>query len=262
MSGQEQDAVEISRDGAVGIMRLNQPESLNAFSQAIKDGLSRGVFEFLDDSAVRAILITGTGRAFCAGGDLRTMAGLTTVGMRARMSATHHWLKPLLEDEKPIVTAVNGIAIGAGLSLALVGDIVCASTKATFRAGFLGIGAAPDLGLAYTLPRAIGMARAKDMILTNREIGVDEASSIGLIARIFEDAALFEKSLEVAKTLAEGPPIAIGLAKGLLRHGSDMSLDLFLDVESFAQSVAFTSEDFREGLAAFREKRRPQFPGK
>lgn len=127
---------------------------------------------------------------------------------------------------------------------------------------FSGLARHPNLGLAYTLPRAIGMARAKDMILTNREIGVDEASSIGLIARIFEDAALFEKSLEVAKTLAEGPPIAIGLAKGLLRHGSDMSLDLFLDVESFAQSVAFTSEDFREGLAAFREKRRPQFPGK
>ncbi|MGP0060602.1 MAG: enoyl-CoA hydratase/isomerase family protein [Beijerinckiaceae bacterium] len=262
MSGEKQEAVVISRDGAVGIMRLNRPESLNAFSFAIKDGLARGVFEFLEDPAVRAILITGTGRGFCAGGDLRTMDGLTTVGTRARVRAVHDWLKPLLEGDKPIVTAVNGLAVGAGLSLALVGDIVCASQKATFRAGFLGIGASPDLGLAYTLPRAIGMARAKDLVLTNRDVNVEEALSIGLIARVFEDAALFEKSLEVARTLAEGPPVAIGLAKGLLRHGLEMSLEAFLDAEAFAQSVAFTSEDFCEGLAAFREKRRPRFPGK
>jgi 2-(1,2-epoxy-1,2-dihydrophenyl)acetyl-CoA isomerase len=259
---ESQEPVVISRDGAVGIMRLNQPESLNAFSQEIKDGLGRGIFEFLEDPAIRAILITGTGRAFCAGGDLRTMDGLTTVAVRTRMRSTHRWLAPLLEGEKPVVTAINGLAVGAGLSLALVGDVVCASTKASFRAGFLGIGASPDLGLAYTLPRAIGMARAKDLILTNRDIDIEEALSIGLVARVFEDSALFAKSFEVAKSLAEGPPVAIGLAKRLLRHGADMSLEAFLDAESFAQSVAFTSEDFREGRVAFREKRRPRFAGK
>jgi len=257
-----QRAVEISRDGPIGILRMNQPESLNAFSQAIKDGLGQGIFEFLADPGVRVIVLTGTGRAFCAGGDLRTMDGLTSVATRARMRATHHWLKPLLDAEKPVVTAVNGLAVGAGLSLALTGDVVCASSKAKFKVGFLAIGAAPDLGLAYTLPRAVGMARAKDLILTNREVEALEALNIGLIARIFDDDVLIERSLEVARAIAEGPPVAVGLAKRLLRQGVDASLEGFLDAEAFAQSVAFTSEDFREGLAAFREKRRARFTGK
>lgn len=257
-----QSAVVMSRDGAVGILRMNQPDKLNAFSQAIKDGLAKGIGEFLAEPAIRAILLTGTGRAFCAGGDLRTMDGLTSVAMRARMRTTHHWLKQLLDAEKPVVTAVNGLAVGAGLSLALVGDIVCASAKAKFKAGFLGIGASPDLALAYTLPRAVGMARARDLILTNREIGIDEALQIGLIARVFDDDVLFDKSLEVARALTEGPPIAIGLAKRLLRHSLEAPLESFLDAEAFAQSVAFTSEDFREGLAAFHEKRRAKFPGR
>ena len=255
-------SVEISRDGQVGILRMNEPQSLNAFSQAIKDGLAGGIAAFLADPEVRAILLTGTGRAFCAGGDLRTMDGLTSVATRARMRATHHWLKPWLDAEKPIVTAVNGLAVGAGLSLALTGDVICASAKARFKVGFLGIGAAPDLGLAYTLPRAIGMARAKDLILTNRDVDADEALAMGLIARIFDDDELVEKSLAVARSLAEGPPVATGLAKRLIRHGADATLDSFLDAEAFAQSIAFTSEDFREGLAAFREKRRARFPGK
>lgn len=255
-------AVEISRDGAVGILRMNQPEKLNAFSQAIKDGLASGIAEFLADPVIRAIVLTGTGRAFCAGGDLRTMDGLTSVAMRARMRATHHWLKQLLDAEKPIVTVVNGLAVGAGLSLALTGDVICASAKAKFKAGFLGIGASPDLGLAYTLPRAIGMARAKDLILTNRDVDIEEALEIGLVARVFDDEVLFDKSLEIAQGLAAGPPIAIGLAKRLLNHAPTASLEGFLDAEAFAQSVAFTSDDFREGLAAFREKRRARFPGR
>lgn len=262
MTSENQQAVEVTRDGGVGILRLNEPRSLNALSQAMKDGLEKGIFELLAEPAIRAILITGNGRAFCAGGDLRTMDGLTTVAMRKRMAKTHFWLKPLLESEKPVVTAINGIAAGAGLSLALTGDIVCAAASASFRGGFLGIGAAPDLGLAYTLPRAVGMARARDLILTNRSVGVEEALTIGLIARVFDDEVLFEKSLELAKRLAEGPPVAIGLAKGLLRHSYELSLEGFLDAEAFAQSVAFTSEDFREGLSAFREKRRPHFLGK
>jgi 2-(1,2-epoxy-1,2-dihydrophenyl)acetyl-CoA isomerase len=257
-----QNGVAISREGAVGILRMSQPEKLNAFSQAIKDGLAAGTTEFLADPAIRAIVITGTGRAFCAGGDLRTMDGLTSVATRARMRATYHWLRPLLDAEKPIVTAVNGLAVGAGLSLALLGDVICASTKAIFKVGFLGIGAAPDLGLAYTLPRAVGMARARDLILTNREVEIDEALAIGLVTRVFDDDALFDKSLEIARLLADGPPVATGLAKRLLRQGSDGSLESFLDAEAFAQSVAFTSEDFREGLTAFREKRLPRFPGK
>jgi 2-(1,2-epoxy-1,2-dihydrophenyl)acetyl-CoA isomerase len=262
MAEATQDAVVISRDGGVGIMRLNQPDSMNAFSQAVKDGLAKGVFEFLADPAIRAIVITGTGRAFCAGGDLRTMDGMTSVAMRARMRATHHWLKPLLDAEKPVVTAINGLAVGAGLSLALTGDVVCASSKAKFKVGFLGIGAAPDLALAYTLPRAVGTVRAREMILTNREIAVEEALAMGLVARVFDDGTLFEQSLDVARSLAEGPSLAIGLTKRLLRHSLDTTLDSFLDSEAFAQSVAFTSEDFREGIAAFREKRRPRFAGK
>src|SRR6266571_3355472 len=153
----------LTREGAVAIFTLNEPRTLNALSPAIKAGIEHELLPLLSDPEVRAIVITGEGRAFCAGGDIRAMDEHRGVAVRERMRKSHRWLAALLSTEKPVVTAINGVAAGAGFSLALTGDIVVAARTARFKAGFPGIGAVPDLGLAYTLPRAVGMLRAKDI---------------------------------------------------------------------------------------------------
>lgn len=137
-----------TREGAVAVLRLNEPESLNALSAGIKDGLAAAIPRAIADPGVRSILLPGTGRAFCSGGDIRTMVNPRPVEVRARVRRSHEWLLPLIQSDKAVVIALNGIAAGAGFSLALAGDIIVASQHASFRAGFPGIGAVPDLGLA------------------------------------------------------------------------------------------------------------------
>jgi 2-(1,2-epoxy-1,2-dihydrophenyl)acetyl-CoA isomerase len=253
-------AVVSERDGPVAILRLNEPETLNALSPAIKAGLKATVLAALDDPAVRVIVLTGEGRAFCAGGDIRAMDERRPVVVRARLQALHRWLAALLTTEKPVVTAVNGVAAGAGLSLALTGDIVCAAHTARFKAGFPGIGAVPDLAVAYTLPRAVGLKRAADILLTNRDVTAEEALAMGLVSRLFAAEELMAGVLEIAHQLARGP-LSLGLTKRLLQGAFQQPLETFLEAEALAQATAFGSEDFAEGVAAFRGKRKPTFGG-
>lgn len=254
-------SVMVERDDGVGIIRLNEPATLNALSAGIKAGMAAAVADLLPDRSVRAILITGEGRAFCAGGDIRSMNEHQTVAVRRRMQVSHDWLGKLLSCEKPIVTAVNGVAAGAGFSIALVGDVVCAADNARFKAGFPGIGAVPDLAIAYALPRAVGALRAKDILLTNREIPASEALMLGIASRIVPADELQVEALAVAKALAKGPSIAFGLTKRLIARAYELPLEAFLEQEAFAQMTAFGSDDFKEGVAAFQAKRKPEFRG-
>jgi 2-(1,2-epoxy-1,2-dihydrophenyl)acetyl-CoA isomerase len=262
MTGEDRGSVVVERDGPVATLRLNEPQTLNALSASIKAGLAAAVDEVLDDPEIRVIVLTGTGRAFCAGGDIRAMSDRQPVSVRTRMKAAHDWLYPLLATEKPIVAAVNGVAAGAGFSLALAGDIIVASEDARFKAGFPGLGAAPDLGLAYTLPRAIGLNRAKDILMTNRDVPAAEALAIGLVARLVPAADVMATALTLARELAEAPGVSLGLTKLLLRRGAELSLDAFLGVEGLSQAVAFASDDFAEGVAAFQGKRKATFQGR
>lgn len=258
-----EQSVVVTMEGQVAILRLNDPKSMNALSAGVREGLTREVHRLLDDPKVRCLLFTGTDGAFCAGGDIRSMDDRRPTDTRARMHRHYGgWAARLLKAEKPVVMAVNGAAAGAGVSLALMGDIIIASRTAYFTTAFSRLGVVPDLGLVATLPRAIGMARARDMLLTSRKVPADEALQMGLVARLTEPDELMPAALEAAQALANGPTTSLGLIKRLLQRAYDHSIDEFLEAEGFAQAVAMTTEDFEEGLAAFKAKRKPQFKGK
>lgn len=256
-------SVVITIEGQVAIVRLNEPKSMNALSAGIREILTPEIPRLLDDPAVRCLVFTGTGAAFCAGGDIRNMDDRRATDTRARMHRHYKgWVGRLLKAEKPVVMAVNGAAAGAGVSLALMGDILIASREAYFTTAFVRLGAMPDLGLVATLPRAIGMARARDMLLTGRKVPAEEALQMGLVARVVESGQLMPTALEAAHALAGGPTMTLGLIKRLLQRAYDPSMDEYLEAEGFAQAMAMSTDDFREGVAAFREKRRPKFQGR
>lgn len=252
------EAVLFERHEDVVVIRLNSPAKRNALEPRVKEKLKTGIPELLDDRTVRCLVITGTGDAFCAGGDINDMGERDAPSVRNRMQTTHSWAKRLLTAEKPIVAAVNGAAAGAGFGLALLCDIVLVSDKAYFRAAFPGIGASPDLGIAFTLPRAIGFSRAKDILLTNRRIEAAEAEALGIANRMVPAANLTEETMKVAKQLAAGPATSFGLTKRLLNNAYG-TVDEFFAAEAFSQAVAFGSREFAEGVDAFLQKRKPDF---
>lgn len=255
------DAVVVERRGRVALVRLARPERMNCLDPEIRAGLAAAVPALVGDAGVGAVVITGSAEAFCAGGDLSSMDDRRTPSVRARLRSAHAWVRLLVESDTPVITAVNGAAVGAGFALALLGDFAILSEKAYFRAGFPAVGAAPDLGLGWTLPRAVGAPRAREILLTNRRVDAAEAVAIGLAVRAVPHAALEEEATAVAAALAAGPATAHALAKGLVRQAGEGSFAAFLDAEAAAQAVAFASADFGEGVAAFHDKRKPVFGG-
>jgi 2-(1,2-epoxy-1,2-dihydrophenyl)acetyl-CoA isomerase len=252
------EAIELERKGRVALLRLNRPKNLNALGPEIKAGLASQIPALMDDEGVGCIVITGVAEAFCAGGDLANMSDRGAPSVRERLKAGHAWTHRLLTGETPVVAAVNGVAAGAGFSLAMMCDIVLVAETAYFKPGFSGVGAVPDLGLALTLPRAVGMARAREILLTNRRVEAAEAVAIGLAARACPPADLMAEALKVAEQIAAGPRPALALTKLLLNEAYG-SIERFLFEESMAQAVAFGSADFAEGVDAFLGKRRAQF---
>jgi len=251
----ETDAVIVEHHDDVALVRLNRPRTRNALDPDIKAGLETSIPALMKDGAVRCLVITGTEDAFC---DISNMDERHAPAIRARMHRTYAWAKCILTGEKPMVAAVNGAAAGAGFSLALLCDIAVVSDKAFFRAAFPGLGAAPDLGLALTLPRSIGTARAKDILLTNRRIEATEAVALGIAKRMVPAAALLDDALQLAKELAAGPATSFGLTKMLLNNAYG-PIDDFFSTEAMAQAVAFGSREFAEGVSAFLGKRKPDF---
>jgi 2-(1,2-epoxy-1,2-dihydrophenyl)acetyl-CoA isomerase len=255
-------AVEVERHGGVAVLRLNEPKTMNALSPTIKVGMETGVAKVLADASVRCIVLTGAGKAFCAGGDIRAMQdpeGRKAPAIRRRMREAHTWTRALLDCDIPVIAAVNGAAVGGGLALALLADIVLASREAYFMSGYSKLGALPDLGLLQTLPWAIGSLRAKEMILLNRRYSAEEAVAIGLANRAVAPEALMEEALAAAREIAEGPAPMLSMSKVLMKRAYESSVEEFFEREAIGQAIPFGSSEFAEGVEAFLGKRKARF---
>lgn len=252
----------LQQDEGLAILRLNRPERLNALSAGILHRLEVEVPRLMAAPEVRAILITGTGRGFCAGGDVGGMGGPSDPeAALAGMRTFHGWLTLLRCSEKLVITAVNGAAAGGGFGLAMIGDLVVASEAAFFKAAFTSLGAAADYGLGYTLPRAVGGVRAAEILFSDRRVTPREALDIGMISRVFPAETFAADALEFARGMARTPRGA-QLTKRLLRFGEADAFARYLEAEAQAQAETFQSRDFREGVAAFRENRTAVFEGR
>jgi 2-(1,2-epoxy-1,2-dihydrophenyl)acetyl-CoA isomerase len=252
--------VEVTRDGAVQTITLNRPDVINAFNRAMHAGL-RAALKDAADPEVRAVVITGAGRGFCAGQDLSEFQELPDV--REALHATYHPnVLAIRALEKPVIAAVKGACAGAGLSLACACDIRIAAADAAFVPGFAGIGLIPDAGGTHFIHRLLGASRAFEWMSSNRRLNAAEALEWGLVSEVVETDALQSRAAEYAATLAAGPTRAIGMTKRLFDHAETASLEEQLEMEAQLQSVATQSDDFREGVAAFVEKRPAKFSGR
>jgi 2-(1,2-epoxy-1,2-dihydrophenyl)acetyl-CoA isomerase len=252
--------VEVSREGAVQTITLNRPEVLNAFNRAVYEGL-RDALEEADDPAVRAVVLTGAGRGFSAGQDLTEFGGAGDLGRTLR-ETYHPNVLAIRRLEKPVIAAVNGVCAGAGLSLACVCDLRIAADNASFVPGFIGIGLIPDAGGTYFLNRLLGASRAFEWMSSNRRLTAAEAHAWGLVSEVVEADRLQSRVAAVAAHYASLPTRGIGLTKRLFDHASTATLEEQLEREAELQVEAAQTEDFREGVAAFLEKRAPKFSGR
>ncbi len=254
------------KEGSVGIVTLNRPEKKNAFSFEMIHGLLDYFSKAELDDSIRSIVMTGTGRSFCSGADLSGRGGRkdvdTPVGMKISALAYGRVFFAMATLEKPIITAVNGLAAGAGLSIALGGDIVVASEGSKFIQVFVRRGLHPDAGSCFILPRLIGLARAKEMMLFGEDLPAEEALKIGLINRVVPEEKLMEEAMVLAKRLASGPTRAIGMMKKLINRSFELDIQSVLDFEAAFQAILISSEDVQEGISAFLEKRTPEFKGR
>jgi len=252
--------VEVARAGAVQTITLSRPEKLNAFTRTLHEELRVALVDARDPD-VRAVVITGAGRGFCAGQDLGEFGEMPDVG--AGLRATYHPnVLAIRALEKPVIAAVNGVCAGAGLSLACACDVRIAADSAFFVPGFVGIGLVPDSGGTYFVHRLLGPARAFEWMTSNRRLSAGDALDWGLLSEVVEADGFSARIAEYAAACAAGPTRAIGMTKRLFDHADTATLGEQLELEAQLQAAATEGEDFREGLAAFSEKREPRFSGR
>jgi 2-(1,2-epoxy-1,2-dihydrophenyl)acetyl-CoA isomerase len=257
------DLLETIEDG-IATLTLNRPEALNALSMDIRMGLLNALDRFADDSNVRCIIITGAGRAFCSGGDVKSMGTRAAAGYEARargIQFSNSIPMAMRKHPKAIIAMVNGVAAGAGMSLSLATDLRVAGKAARFTTAFLKIGLSGDWGGTWTLTRLVGTAKARELYLMSDMVAADEALALGIVNKVTDDDRLRAVTMEMARRIADMPQVAVAGMKRNLFAAETESFATVLDLEAFNQARCSQTEDHREAVAAFKEKRRPVFKG-
>src|SRR5215467_4876676 len=255
----------LDRKDQIATITLNRPDAYNALNRGLGRDLFHAVLEVDDDPDVRCVVITGSGKAFCAGGDVKDFAdNLDHIGALVKELTTylHGAISRLCRSEKPVIMAVNGVAAGGGLSFALCGDIVLAAESAKFTMAYSKIAATPDGSSSYFLPRLVGIRRAMELYFTNRVLSAGEALEWGLVTRVVPDAELATTVAAMARELAQGPTKAFGGAKRLFHQSTWESLETQMELEAQAIAASGHTEDFRNGVTAFSKKQSPTFKGR
>lgn len=261
------ETVEYNLSGAVATIQMNRPDALNALSLQLSKDLKAAIEKSISDNA-RAVVITGSGRAFCSGGDLREMQamgvsdGNIEAFLDSPLKALHDAIRLIRETEIPFIAAVNGVCAGAGTNFALACDLVLAADDATFNEAFVRIGLSPDCGGTFFLPRAVGEKIAAELFMTGGTVDAKRAAEIGMINRVVPAADLVDEAAKLASKLAAGPTGAIGRVKRMLNATFSNTLSEQLALEAECQIESGQADDFKEGVAAFFEKRQPNFSGK
>lgn len=258
---QDVETVHLTRDGAVATVTLDYPSRRNALGLGLREILHDRMAEAMADDAIRVIVLTGANGCFCAGGDISGMTDLTGWAGRARVARLHRLITLMLKGEKPIVAAVEGYAVGAGLSLAALCDIVVADETAKFNCAFNKVGLMPDMASTWVLPQRLGLGMARRLMMTGETIDAARAAQIGLVEEVVGKGAALDKAMEMARDLAAGAPAALAMTKAMLGRWP-LSLEESLAAEADAQAILFTTDDFKEGVSAFLEKRKPTFRGR
>jgi 2-(1,2-epoxy-1,2-dihydrophenyl)acetyl-CoA isomerase len=249
------DAVLCEVVDGVATVTLNRPARKNALDEDMRARLAQCITRIESDRAVRAVVLAGSDGAFCAGGDLRGIrsAELDNQGWRERMKNAHAWLSRLLNLDRPVVAAVDGPAFGAGFSLALAADFIVASPRARFCLSFMRIGLVPDFGALHTLPRVVGVQRAKELMLSAREVCADEAKALGIVFELAPQDQTLQRAQTLAASFVHASPLAVSLVKRALAAGPT-DLHTMLDIEADAQALCFGSAPHKAAVARFLDK--------
>lgn len=252
----------VREDLAAGVLllRINRPEVKNALNQAVREQLAAQCLAAAGDDAIKVVVITGNDQAFAAGADIKAMAGATPIELVLRRN-NQHW-ETIARCSKPIIAAVNGFALGGGCELAMHADIIIAGENAVFGQPEIRVGIMPGAGGTQRLTRAIGKFKAMLLCLTGQTFSGREAFDMGLASKVVPDAEVLTTALEIARTIAAMPPLAVAQIKEVLLAGQDAPLETALMLERKAFQLLFDSKDQKEGMQAFLEKRKPIYQGK
>jgi len=258
----EFETLDVVVDEGVAVVTLNRPEKLNPINQKMGDALLAAFLALREDDDARVVVLTGAGKAFSAGGDIDDIRAGTLRADYMMGRDTARLVQLIANIEKPVICAVNGIAAGAGAGLVLACDIIYASERAKFSEIYANIGMVPDMGNLWFLPRVVGPHKAKELCFSAEIIDAQEMHRLGIAQKVFPPEELMPKTMELAKKLAQGPALSYKLSKSFVDRGLRMTLDQFFDLEALAVVVTLQTEDFKEGVSAFVEKRRPVYRGR
>lgn len=256
------DSLKVEINERILSLVLNRPESLNAFNLEMLTGIIDALEDADRNQEIKEIVLSGAGRSFCAGGDVKTMGNISSTEVYEHIGILNKCIKAIREIKKPVIASIHGFAAGAGFNLALACDLIIASENSKFALSFSQVGLISDGGGSYFLPRIIGPHLAKQFFFTAEPVSAERMYQLGVINKLFPDEKLVEETFNFASQIAAGPGVANGMMKNLINKSFSSTLDEMLELERITQPLIISTEDHQEGVLAFKEKRKPIFTGK